>query len=257
MRAAALLLVVALTAPAAAQVTVPGGNQPSVTQERAMMDARMRAQVDALLGAWAAALAKHDAKRLERCYDDDAVLVLSSGGRANGPRAIVEAYRRLMPRFVAVSATGGKVVSNGVIGSVSADVRFSLALPGGGSYDTVLAVRFGWKSPGSGDYLITQQEGGDFLSLAVRAPAALFPGAVDTLRAIVSDATGAPVAGVVVRWNLEEGAGALAAGETRTDTQGAARVAFTKGTQPGRTIVRAVAEPLAHEPAFITIAAAP
>ena len=258
MRLAPLMLAVAvLAAPsaAAAQVDVPGAGKTTVAQDRAMFDAQLRAHVDTLVRMWAAAIEQHDAKHLVRCYVDDAVFVLSTGGRAYGSTAIVDAYRRMMPRISGVRVTVGRIVANGIIASVAADVRYTIVLPTGGSYELTMPVGFGLRALGSGAFEITQQEGGDLVSVEVvgAAPATLAPGASDSLRVRVTDATGAGVPEAKVTYAVEDGHGALSAAQALTDAKGVAAVRFTAGTQPETNIVRARATILPDESLLITI----
>jgi len=258
MRLAPLMLAVAVFAvpsAAAAQVDVPGAGKTSVTQDRAIFDAQLRAHVDTLVRMWSAAIERHDAKHLERCYVDDAVFVLSTGGRAYGSTAIVDAYRRMMPRIGGVRVTVGRIIANGTIASVAADVRYTIVLPTGGSYELAMPLGFGLHALGSGALEITQQEGGDLVSVEVAgaARATLAPGASDSLRVRVTDATGAGVPDASVLFSIDDGHGALSAAQAVTDAKGVAAVRFTAGAQPESNVVRARATLLPDESLLITI----
>jgi hypothetical protein len=187
------------------------------------------------------------------------VFVLSSGGRVNGSRAIVDAYGRMMPRLGRVRVTVRKIIANGVIASVAADLRYEVALSTGGSYRLDMPIGFGLHALGSGAFEITQQEGGDIVSLEVsgKPPAALAPGASDSLRVRVLDVTGAGVPNATVDFAIEEGHGTLSTTQRLTDSAGVAGVRFAASEQPESNLVRVRATLLPDEPLLITIRTGP
>ena len=237
---------------ASAQSTMPGGQPVQISQERAAYNAHVRVHVETLLAAWTKALNTRDLKRLAGCYDQEPVVILSTGNRLNGNRAVTEGYGRLLPRMTKVRVDIEKIIANGSVASVFATLTYEVPLPGGGSYPRSTQMRFGLRAPVGDDYEITAQEGGDLVIIAVAGspPAVIAPGASDSLRVRITDATGAGVAGVSVMFEVADGHGTLASAPVHTDAQGIAAVAFTAGAEPEPNLVRARAAPLEEEPVF-------
>jgi len=255
--ATALIVNVALVAGRLnSQATVPNGEKTTAAQVHAEFEFRARANIDTLLTAWAEAIGKGSAKKLLPCYGSDAVVVLSTGARLQGDKAIIAGYKRLMPRMQNPRLNVTKVIANKGVARVEADLSYDVPLPQGGAYVHTTQIRFGLQTVKGDAYEITIQEGGDLpqLALAAQPPATLPSGASDSIRVRVTDATGDGVAGVMISFTVHGGAGgALSAPYALTDAKGIAAVRFTAGQAAAEDSIIALAAMLPKEPLAIAI----